>query len=110
MCDIPAMVSLITGVRGNAFIKPTVSCRSRGEGQRGHRIVYAQVPRLGTIFPVTTVISLMARYRGWVGRQEGEGVGGGGEWEAGGRLNLPLQLFGLAMGPRSASHRLNKHV
>ena len=31
-----------------------------------------------------------------------EGVGG---WEAGGGLNLPLRLFGLAMGPRSASHR-----
>ena len=36
---------------------------------------------------------------------EGGGVGGGGGWEAGGRLNLPLGLFGLAMGPRSASHR-----
>ena len=35
----------------------------------------------------------------------GEGVGGGGEWEAGDRLNLLLELFGLAVGPRSASHR-----
>ena len=31
--------------------------------------------------------------------------GGGGGWEAGGRLNLSLGLFGLAMGPRGASHR-----
>ena len=38
------------------------------------------------------------------GREEG-GAGGGGGWEAGGRLNLPLGLFGLAMGPRSASHK-----
>ena len=39
----------------------------------------------------------MARYRvGW--------ASGGGWWEAGGRLNLPLGLFGLAMSPRSASH------
>ena len=44
----------------------------------------------------------MVRYRGgWVG---GGGAGGGG-WEAGGGLNLPLGQFGLAMGPRSASHR-----
>ena len=33
------------------------------------------------------------------------GVGGGGWWEAGGGLNLPLGPFGLAMGPRSARHR-----
>ena len=33
------------------------------------------------------------------------GAGGGGGWEAGGRLNHPLGLFGLAMSPRSASHR-----
>ena len=39
----------------------------------------------------------------------GGGAGGGGEWEAGGGSNLPLGLFGLAMGPRSASHRL-KHA
>ena len=45
----------------------------------------------------------MARYRGWVGGSGG--VGGGGEWEAGGGLNLPLKLFGLAIGPRSASYR-----
>ena len=31
----------------------------------------------------------------------GEGAG----WEAGGGLNPLLALFGLAMGPRSASHR-----
>ena len=45
----------------------------------------------------------MARYRsGWVG---GGGAGGGvsGKPEMG--LNPPLGLFGLAMGPRSASHR-----
>ena len=46
---------------------------------------------------------MMARYRGgWA--KEG-GVGGGSGWEAGGGLNPPLGLFGLAMGPRSASHR-----
>ena len=33
------------------------------------------------------------------------GAGGGGGWEVGGRLNPPLGLFGLAIGPRSASHR-----
>ena len=32
-------------------------------------------------------------------------VGGGGGWVAGGGLNLPLGMFGLAMSPRSASHR-----
>ena len=37
---------------------------------------------------------------GWV-----EGVGGGGRWEAGGGLYLPIGLFGVAMSPRSASHR-----
>ena len=36
---------------------------------------------------------------GWVGG------GGGGEWEAGGGLYLPIELFGVAMSPRSASHR-----
>ena len=45
----------------------------------------------------------MACYRGgWAG---GGGVSGGGGWEAGGRLNPPLGLFGLAMDPRNASHR-----
>ena len=39
---------------------------------------------------------------GWVG--EG-GAGGGGGWEARGRLNPPIKLFGLAISPRSASHR-----
>ena len=47
----------------------------------------------------------MAHYRGLVGGWERRGVGGGGEWEAGGRLNLSLGLFGLAVGPRSVSHR-----
>ena len=32
------------------------------------------------------------------------GVGGGGRSEAGGRLYLPIALFGVAMSPRSASH------
>ena len=32
-------------------------------------------------------------------------MGGGGGWEARGGLKLPLGPFGLAMGPRSASHR-----
>ena len=36
----------------------------------------------------------------------GRGRGGWrGGWEAGGRLNHPLGPFGLAMSPRSASHR-----
>ena len=38
---------------------------------------------------------------GW----EGGGVGGGGGWEAGGGLHRPTGLFGVAMSPRSASHR-----
>ena len=42
-------------------------------------------------------MSLMARYRGW--------AGGGGRWEAGGGLNSPLGLFGLAIRPKGASHR-----
>ena len=41
----------------------------------------------------------MARYREWAG---GRGWGG---WEAGGRINPPVGLFGLAMDPRSGSHR-----
>ena len=40
---------------------------------------------------------------GWVG--ERGRVHGGGGWEAGGRLNLSLGPFGLAMGPGGASHR-----
>ena len=33
-------------------------------------------------------------------------VGGGwGGWEAGGGLNLPIGQFGVAMSPRSVSHR-----
>ena len=45
----------------------------------------------------------MVRYRdGWV---VGGGVGGEGGREAGGGLNHPLGLFGLAMSPRKASHR-----
>ena len=35
----------------------------------------------------------------------GGGVGGGGWWEAGGGLHRPIRLFGVAMSPRSASHR-----
>ena len=38
---------------------------------------------------------------GW----EGGGVGGGGGWEARGVLYRPTGLFGVAMSPRSASHR-----
>ena len=37
---------------------------------------------------------------GWLGE-----AGGGGGCAAGGRLNPPLGLFGLAMSPKSASHR-----
>ena len=40
-------------------------------------------------------------YKG-VGGWEG---GGGGGWEAGGGLHRPTGLFGVAMSPRSASHR-----
>ena len=36
-------------------------------------------------------------WRGW--------VGGGGGWEAGGGLHCPTGPFGVAMSPRSASHR-----
>ena len=32
-------------------------------------------------------------------------MGVGGRWEAGGRLYLPIGLFGVAMSPRSAGHR-----
>ena len=39
------------------------------------------------------------------GRVGGGGVGGGGGWEAGGGLHHPTGLFGVAMSPRSASHR-----
>ena len=35
----------------------------------------------------------------------GGGVGVGGGWEAGGGLHRPTGLFGVAMSPRSASHR-----
>ena len=31
--------------------------------------------------------------------------GSGGGWEAGGRLHHPIGLFGVAMSPRSVSHR-----
>ena len=34
-----------------------------------------------------------------------KGVGGGGGWEARGGLHHPTGLFGVAMSPRSASHR-----
>ena len=49
-------------------------------------------------FWATTVISQIARIRGWVG---GDGVGGGGRC----RLYLSIGLFGAAMNPRSASRR-----
>ena len=35
----------------------------------------------------------------------GGGVGEGGRWKTGGGLYLPIALFGVAMSPRSASHR-----
>ena len=41
---------------------------------------------------------------GWAGGRGG-GVGVGGGWEAGGGLHRPTGLFGVAMSPRSASHR-----
>ena len=40
-----------------------------------------------------------------MGGREGKVADGGGGWEARGRLNLPLGLFGLGMDPRSARHR-----
>ena len=52
-------------------------------------------------------------YKGWVegtwfgewwGQERG-GLGGGGEWEAGGGLYPPIGLFGVAMSPRTTSHR-----
>ena len=44
---------------------------------------------------------------GWEGGERVGGglVGGGGGWEAGGGLHRPTGLFGVAMSPRSASHR-----
>ena len=35
-------------------------------------------------------------------------MGGGGGWEAGGGLYLLIGLFGVAMSPRSAIHRLRQ--
>ena len=32
-------------------------------------------------------------------------MGGGGGWEAGGGLYLPIELFGVAMSWRTTSHR-----
>ena len=43
-------------------------------------------------------------YKG-VGRVGGAGVGGGGGWETRGGLYLSIGLFGVAMSPRSVSHR-----
>ena len=40
----------------------------------------------------------------WV---RGGGLGGGGGWEAGGRLNPLVGLFGLAMSPRSEMSHYN---
>ena len=51
-------------------------------------------------------------YKGWVGgctRGGWVGVQGVGGWAAKGRLYPPLGLFGLALSPRSASHRC-KHA
>ena len=39
-----------------------------------------------------------------VGGWEGVG-GGGGKWEVGGGLHRPIGLFGVAMSPRTTSHR-----
>ena len=55
-------------------------------------------------------MSRIACTRGWVGKRrvggrEGGGVGGGGGWETGGGLYLSIGLFGVAMSPRSVSHR-----
>ena len=46
------------------------------------------------------------RYKGWAsGRGMGRVGGGWRGWEAGGELNPPNGPFGVAMCPRSASHR-----
>ena len=51
-------------------------------------------------FFVLRTLSLIAHYR-----RGGEwGTDEGGRWEAGGGLNPPLGLFGLAMNPRSSSY------
>ena len=39
-------------------------------------------------------------YKGLGGREGGEGG-----WEGGGGLHRPIGLFGVAMNPRSVSHR-----
>ena len=45
-------------------------------------------------------------WRGRVGWVEGAGgVGGGGGWEAGGGPHRPTGPLGVAMSPKSASHR-----
>ena len=52
------------------------------------------------------MISRIARIRGWEYKGVGGGgVGGGGGWEAGDGLHRPIGLFGVAISPRSASHR-----
>ena len=43
-------------------------------------------------------------YKGVGGLEEG-GVGGADGWKAGGGLYLPIGLFGVAVSPRSTSHR-----
>ena len=40
-----------------------------------------------------------------MGGQEGGGVGSGDRWETGGGLYLPIGLFGVAMSPRTTSHK-----
>ena len=44
-------------------------------------------------------------YKGGGAGGEGGGVGVGGGWEAGGGLHVQLDCLGVAMSPRSASHR-----
>ena len=57
---------------------------------------------MGTFFHTTCNIT-DCTYKWWVGwRGWGGSVGGGGGWEAGGSLHLPIGLFGVFVRPRSA--------
>ena len=53
---------------------------------------------------ITTVISQIACIKG-VGEREGDKMGGGGKWAAGGRLKLPTEPFGVAISPRTDKTR-----
>ena len=46
--------------------------------------------------------------KGVGGQERGGGMVEAGGWEAGGGLHHPIGLFGVAMSPRSVSHRPDK--